>query len=722
MAKLLDKAAEVFGSVAGIFNNTEPKPEVTDAEINTEDEQKLVQMVDYDYQIFKEKRSGMDDIWRKEQQMWKGDQWKDLRPPDNGPYPERMEYVGNYAWSQIESIVSRLTGWMPEPSFEPTEEGDEQRAALLNVFIPYELNCIKFKEKHIRAVRRMAIHGPLIYEVMHDPTIEGGRGMNRYNGQNDIMPLNFGSFFPDPAVKDFINLQKGRAHIINYLMTLDYVRQRWPKQGAKVMPDNRSSESEIFDRDSDTIIGTTLKTEDNRTTVNVLRYMYKGTPKYMSDEDITLFKDLAAEKLQEGIDPLEWEQKAKGEAKGIHFLYVTTNGVFLEHKAYVYDHGHYPIVARTLFPEEDNPWGKGYMRDLIAPQTMYNRFCELAIEITSKMGAAGIIYGAGAGLDTKADGLPNPFQQIWKRLRSKAGAMLPVADVNQVKEMQGVPPNPGIFQYIQHFLEMMQKIPGMFDSANGAANPNVTSGRQSEALIAAAQGRLSSAAELIEDAVQEVMEQLIELCAQFYTTDRVARITGKTIAYSRDAMVKQVQTEEPRMGPDGQPMMQDTGNGIKQPVMLMEEYIPKMDIKVSIGVEKPKDREYWIQTAYTLFKTLDPVTQQPMIDAEAVRYTVENGRMEPFSIIEKRMQKEQMLMQQMQQLQMQNEQLTQQNQVMQDMLVEAEQNNMGQSLEALKTLQQDEDRQHQRRMDMDKMDIERQKVAQMGQRQPVGAV
>ena len=584
MAKLLDKAAEVFGSVAGIFNNTEPNPEVTDEEINTEDEQKLVQMVDYDYQIFKEKRSGMEDVWRKEQQMWKGDQWKDLRPPDNGPYPERMEYVGNYAGSQIESIVSRLTGWTPEPTFEGMEPNDEEGAAKLNAFIPYELNCIKFKQKHIRAVRRMVIHGPLIYETLHDPTVYGGRGMNRWIGQNDIVPLNFGSFFPDPAVKDFIYLQKGRAHIINYLMTLDYIRERWPKQGPKVMADNRSSESEIFDRDSDTIMGTTLKTEDNRTTANVLRYMYKGKPKYMSDDDIKAFKEKADEALAEGKDPSIYIAKSQGKMKGVHFIYVTTNGVFLSHESYVYDHGQYPIVARTLFPEEENPWGKGYMRDMIAPQTMYNRFCELAIEVTSKMGNSAIIYGTAAGIT-------DAIKAVWKRMRSKSAAMLPVeGDVNQVKELQGVPPNPGIYQYMQHFLEMLQKIPGMFDSANGASNPNVTSGRQSEALIAASQGRLSTAAELIEDAVKEVMEQYIELCAQFYTSERVARITGKDIAFSRDAIVRQE--------PSSYAVPQEDGTEIEMEVV--EEYVPEYDIKVSIGVEKPKDREYWINTAFLL--------------------------------------------------------------------------------------------------------------------------
>jgi hypothetical protein len=703
MAKLLDKTAEIFGAVAGIFNNTEPKQEVTDEDINTEDEQKLLLMVDYDYQIFKEKRSGIEDVWRKEQQMWKGDQWRDLRPPDTGPYPERMEYVGNYAGSQIESIVSRLTGWMPEPTFEATEPGDEQNAALLNVFIPYELNCIKFKQKHLRAVRRMAIHGPLIYEVMHDPTVQGGRGMNRWTGQNDIVPLNFGSFFPDPAIKDFIYLQKGRAHIINYLMTLDYVRERWPKQGAKVMPDNRSSETEIFDRDSMTIVGTTMKTEDNRTTVNVLRYMYKGQPKYMSDDDIKKFKERAAEKLSEGKDPTEDIAKSQGKAKGIHFIYVTTNGVFLEHVSYVYDHGQYPIVARTLFPEEDNPWGKGYMRDLMAPQTMYNRFCELAIEVTSKMGNSAIVYGMGSGIT-------DPLKKIWQMMRGKAGGMLPVqGDVNQVKELQGVPPNPGIFQYIQHFLEMMQKIPGMFDSANGASNPNVTSGRQSEALIAAAQGRLSSAAELIEDAVQEVMEQLIELDAQFYTTERMARITGQDVSFSRDSITKSVEVPYEITAIDP-----ETGQEVSESIMVQEEYVPKYDVKVSIGVEKPKDREYFIQTAQMLFQTIDPTTQMPMIDARALKYAVENGRLEPMSVIEERMQVEQQVMQQLQQLQLENQALQEQIGMAQQQLGELQQNDMQAQTEQQRMMM-DQDKEHfNRAVQIKKLELDERKLEKVG--------
>jgi hypothetical protein len=703
---MLDKAAQMFGEVKGIFNSTEP-PEPNKDEINTPDEEKLVKMVEQDYTVFKEKRSGREELWRKEQQLWAGDHWKGLRPPDNGPYPERMEYVGNYAWSQLESIVARLTGWVPTPDFEPTEPGDEQKAALLNVFIPWELNQIKFKQKHIRAVRRMVIHGPIIYKVIYDPTVNGGKGMNRYIGQNDILPVNFGSFFPDPAVKDFIDLQKGRAHIINNLLTLDYIRERWPKQGVKVQADNQSSDTEIFDRDSDTVVGNTVQTEDNRTTVNVLEYWYKGTPKYMSSEDTKIFKELADQQLLEGKDPMENMQKSKGKAKGIHCLYVTTNGVFLEHKAYVYDHGQYPIIARTLFPEENNPWGKGYARDMIAPQTFYNRFVELAIEITAKMGNSVIVYGTGASL-TEA------FKTIWKRFRSKPGAMLPLqGDVNQVKELQGVPPNPGIYQYIQHFLEMLQKIPGMFDSANGSANPNVTSGRQSESLIAAAQGRLSNAAELIEDAVQESIEQYISLCAQFYSTERVARITGKDVTFSRESIISTAQTKYETGEMTIDPA---TGEEIPEEIPVMEEYVPRFDVKVNIGVEKPRDREYYIQTAMNLLQTMDPMTQMPMIDAKAVKYTLENGRMEPMSVIEERMKVAQQQMMMMQQLQQENAMLQEQLGQASQQIQQTQQNDMTAANQSLELLQKQDEQQFNRQMQVRKMENDERKTAMMGAR------
>jgi hypothetical protein len=714
--------ANILDNITGIFSNLDDKDAQKKTNPNDEEQQKLYDIVWQDYQVFKGQREPVEEMWRKEQRFYGGDHWYGLRPPEVSKM--RPNDVENVAWSQIESIVAKLTGWVPEPDFEAQEPNDEGKAEMLTEYIPYEMNCISFKQKHIRAVRRMVIHGPLVYKVVYDPTVEGGKGNNRYIGNNDIIPVDLGTFFPDPRIKDFIYLQKGQAHIFHSPQTLDYFKERFPKRGQLVQQDNLSDDVEIFGNNNESSNDDFSIQKSERS--GLIEYLYKGKPKVMTAEDKKLFKELAQENLAEGKDPSENLAKAAGTMKGVHCIYISTSGVFLEHKAYVYDHGQYPIIARTLFPDEGNPWGKGYMRDMIAPQIMLNKYSELGVEIMAKMGNPAIVYEETA--ITKPD--------VWKRKRSEPGAMLPVNDMNGWKETQGSEIPQTVFEALNYYKDMLQKIPGQFDSANGQASSNVTSGEQAKALIAASSGRLALSAEIIQDALEEVYMQYIELMAQFYTSERVVRVTGKQMSVSRDSIVNSIPTEYETGNQVPHP---DTGEMIDEKVPVQEEYVPKFDIKVNIGVDKPKDREYMIQMAFNLFNMLNPATQMPFIDAKAVEYAVENGRMEPFSVINDRMQQEQQQMQQMQQLQQQLQQLQQENQVMQDMLVEAQQNGDTSHIEALKHLnesdklsmqqQQQEHSQrmqqqqqaHSQQMDVTKLGLEQQKIQQMGQKQGVGA-
>lgn len=697
MASMKDK-------ITGIFTNVdEPKSEKQNP--NTPEQQQIYDMVIGDYEVFKAKRQDIEDTWRTEDRFYEGGkrQWEGLR--SEATMKSRPNSVDNIAFSQIESVVSALTGWTPEPRFEATEDGDEQKSQELGKFIPYDLRCIKFKPKHVKAVRRFIIHGLLLYKTVYDPTVEGGRGMNRYIGQNDIIPLDYGSFFPDPRIGDLLYLQKSKAMIIHTVKDLEYFKERWPVQGAKVKEDNFSGDVEIFEEDrhvtsnafNTTTTNGVTQTEKSRRS-GLIEYWYKGKPKIMTPEDKKLFKELAEEKLAEGKDPSECLAKAEGTMKGVHCIYISTSGVFLEHKSYVYDHGHYPVVARCLFPVEGSIWPKGYMRDLISPQIMLNKFSELAVEQTAKMGNGAIIYEEGAIAESK---IP-----IWKRKRSEVGAMLPVIRKDGLQEIEGKGPPNQIMNFIQHWLTILQKIPRRFDSTNGGAAFQGESGRHAEALQAAAHGNLSTPTELIEDGLAEVFEQYIELIAQFYTTERIGRVLGKPISISRDKLMSGVQTEY-----ETETMVPDQyGNMIPQVVPVVEEYVPKFDISVSIGVERPMDREYWIQTAFNLFKTLDPMTQMPMIDAKAVQYTVENGRMEPFEVIDERMKREQMLMQQMQQLQMENQQLQEQSMMMQEALGQAQQNNMTAQTEQQRMMMDSDKEQFNRMVQMEKLGIDRMKA------------
>ncbi|WDM22641.1 hypothetical protein [Paenibacillus polymyxa] len=692
MASVLEKAKDKF---AGIFGTDESKKQSNEP-INTPQQQKLVAMVQRDFEEFKSTRQSIEKHWQQEQRFYMGDHWKGLRPE----HLIRPNSIDNIVYSQVESIVGKLTGWAPYPDFEAQEEGDEQKAADLNDYMPYELRQIKFQQKYIRAVRRMVIHGPLIFKTVYDPTVEGGRGMNRWTGQNDIIPVDLGTFFPDPRVKDFINLQDMGAIIVKSRKTLEYFKERWQGQGKKVTSDDDTDDIEIFNdettnsegfnRDYGASYGTGI---EKSSTAGLIEYWYRGLPKMISSDDKEIFNEQAESKLMEGKDPSESLAKANGDMEGIHCIYISADGVFLEHKAYVYDHGKYPFTARTLYPDERNVWGKGFVRDMISPQIMLNKFAEIAVETMAKQGNGGMMYEEGA--------ITSKQVNTWKEMRSQPGAMLPVATggIARVKELEGINVPSTVFNMLEYYKEMLQKLPGQFDSANGQASSNVTSGEQAKSLMAAASTRLNTVTDTIEEALQDVFEQYIELMAQFYTTERVARVTGRSVSVSRESLVSQAHSQY------------DTGNTAIDPTTgeevpdiqdVAEEYVPAFDIMVNISSDKPHDREYWIQMAFNMLQMQDPVTQMPMIDGEAVRYTIQNGRMEPMDVIKRRVQEESGLQQQMQQMQEQFGQLQQQNQQMQQQLGE---------LTGQKQMQEQQDREFNQNLQQQKMDIEASKVA-----------
>lgn len=671
--------------------------EQNEKNVNTPDQQLLYDNVMQDYSVFKAARQNVEPLWQEEQRFYIGDHWYGLRSQEASK--RRPNSKDNVAWAQTEAIVSKLAGWDPWPDFQAQEPTDEEKASDLNAFMPYELRQIKFKEKYTFAVRQCVLHGPLVFKTIFDPSVEGGRGLNRYEGRNDIIPVEIGTFFPDPRITDFIYLQDMGAIIIHTRKTLEYFRQKWPEQGNKVQPDNTAQDVQIFNYPNYGQAQNTFNfTESNfywdastqSQTAGLLEYWYRGLPKMMTDEDKELFKEQAETLLAEGKDPSEAFAKAGGTMEGIHCVYVSTSGVLLEHKSYVYDHGMYPFVARTLFPNYRNVWGKGFMRDMIQPQIMLNKFAEIAVETMAKSGNSAIMYEEGA------------IERLgtWRDNRSAEGALLPVAPgrMGDVKELQGVNVPASVFNMLNYYQEMLQKLPGQFDSANGAPNSNVTSGEQAKALIAAASTRLNTVSDLISDALADVFKQYIELIAQFYTDERVARVTGRNVAISRDKIVSEAQTTYEQTTEDGQ----------VESTPVVEEYLPEFDILVNITAEKPLDSQYWIQMAFNMLGTQDPLTGLPMIDAEAVRYTIANGRMEPMDIIQKRIQEQAGVKQQMEQMSQQMEQMSQQLQQMQS-------ENMGMQQQmaevfSLKQQQEQADRQYDQQLKARKLDIEESKV------------
>lgn len=675
--------------VRGIFYDDKPDKR-QDEETNTPKQQKLYNMVMGDFEVFRADRQKYEGFWEQEENFYAGEHWKGLRSGDAANL--RPNAKDNLVFAYAEAICGKLAGWMPFPDYEAQEEGDTDKARALNDYIPYELRKIGFKETHRRAVLRMVKHGPLVYKVLYDPTIEGGRGMNRYEGRNDVVAVDFATFYPDPRVKTFKDMHRMGAVIQRSRQPIEYFCERWKGQGEKVTPDNEGEE--VFDE----LNGNWGYSESSRReTCGLLEYWYRGLPKMMTKEDKQLFRDLADDALERNVDPSEFEAKAKGTMEGVHCIYVSTSGVFLEHKSYVYDHGQYPFVARTLYPLEGNPWGKGFVRDIISPQIFLNRYSEIIMDTLGRMGNGAIFYEEGA--------ITKPG--TWANHRGDPGAMLPVAPgmLDKIREVDGHNVPGSLFNIIDVQQLMIQKITGQFDSANGQASSAVTSGEQAKALMAAAGTRLNTASDVITDALEEVFWMLIELIAQFYKSERIARVNGRKVAIGRDFIVSRVEAEYTReeeiegdqiaapemyrnagetgadpmqMDMAGDPTVQEGMDpemmgmmpGKMEPVLVQEEFVPEFDIRVNVGVDKPQDREYWLQLAFNLMNLRDPITQAPLIDAEAVSYVLQNGHMEPMDVIQQRIEEKMGQQQQVEQLNQQAQQMAQQNEELQKQLEE----------------------------------------------------
>ncbi|MFD1990093.1 hypothetical protein ACFSGI_08995 [Paenibacillus nicotianae] len=667
---IIDRAKD---KLTGIFTNNAVEDKRDN--MNTDTEQKLVDLVLSDFNIFKSDRSKQEAQWEKEEDFYRGDHWKGLRDEDDTSRPNATD---NYVLAYTESICGKLAGWTPYPNFEEMEENDVGKARALNDFIPYELGKIGFKSTHRQAVLRMVKHGPLIYKVLYDPTIEGGRGQNRYEGRNDVIAVDFSTFYPDPRVDSFKSMHRMGAIIERTVQNMEYFQDRWKEKGKYVT--SGTTTTNVFTSDS----------YQNRTnTANLLEYWYRGVPKYMSKEDKKLFRERAQETLEKGVDPSEYEAKARGTMSGIHCIYISESGVFLEHKSYIYDHGQYPFSARTLYPLEGNIWGKGFVRDMIQPQVFLNAYNELIMDSTSRMGVPAIMY--------EQDAITKP--NTWANNRSKTGAMLPTApgalSSNKIREVEGKDVPSTIFNAIQLGLTSLQKITGQFDSANGQATSTVTSGEQAKALMAAAGTRLNTASDVITDALQEVFMMYVELIAQFYTTERIARVNGRSVSMSRDAIISTIDDTEwqpdemsgdeqaapemyqneiesdmnpeelpPMMGQESDDMSLSSFSPM-EPRIVKEEYVPEFDIKVNVGVDKPQDREYWLQLAFNLLNLRDPITNLPFIDGQAISFVLQNGHLEPMDVIKQRIDQEAGQQQQVEQLNQQAQQLVEQNQQLQ---------------------------------------------------------
>lgn len=360
----------------------------------------------------------------------------------------------------------------PEPIILPREPGDEPSAKLLTQLLPVVMEQNGFEQVYSDNWWEKLKHGTACYGVF----------WNGSKGDIDIRPVDLLKLFWEPGVTD---IQNSRNLFIADLVDTDLLRSQYPQLPHKPTGDAVDLQQYLYD-DTVDISGKTL----------VVDWYYK-TP---GPDGKTLVHYI----------------KFAGQT----LLYASENDPNLAGCGW-YDHGMYPVVLDTLFPEKGTPVGFGYVSICKDPQMYIDRLSANILENAMMATKKRWFVSANTAVN-KAQ-----FADWNESFIQVEGDL----DDRRMKEVE-VQPLSGVYLSV-----MQMKIDEMKDTAaNRDVNAGSTAGgvTAASAIAALQEAGNKTARDMIAAsyrAHQKIVVLCIELMRQFYDAGRAFRIAGAGGAY-----------------------------------------------------------------------------------------------------------------------------------------------------------------------------------------------
>jgi hypothetical protein len=360
----------------------------------------------------------------------------------------------------------------PEPIVLPREMSDEESAKLLSQVLPVVMEYNRFRRTYNRNSYEKLKHGTAVYGVMWDSKKLNGLG------DIDITELDLLNVFWEPGVQD---VQKSKNFFIVELVDTENLKAEYPE----------------------------CKDMQGNSVVNVTEYLY--------DENIDT-------KNKSMVVDWYYKRRMPDGRTVVHYckfvnnivLYASENDPKHRDSGY-YEHGKYPVVFDTLYPEKGMPTGFGLIAICRNPQLFIDKLSSNILE------ASIIDTKKRYFISNSANVNEEEFLDWNKPFVHVEGSI----DPDRLQEIKGNPIS-GIYETV-----LQQKIEEMKETA---ANRDITSGGTSAGITAA-----SSIAALMEagnkqsrdiiadsyDNFTDLCDMVIELMRQFYDEPRTFRITNQ---------------------------------------------------------------------------------------------------------------------------------------------------------------------------------------------------
>lgn len=414
-----------------------------------------------------EKRVIEDELW------WEGRHWEVIRKKH---CPDEPEPSSAWLFNAIANKHADAMDNYPEPVALPRETSDEEAAKILSDILPVVLEYNDFEQTYSDNWWEKLKHGTAVYNVSWDAAKDNGVG------DIAITEIDLLRIFWEPGIAD---IQDSRNLFIAELVDEEVLEQRYPQFKGKLGG----------------------KTVD--------------LPQYLYDDTVDTSKQSVV---------VDWYYKVNQNGKTILHLAKFVGDTLLfasenEPESYPngwYDHGMYPVIFDTLYPEKGTPVGFGYVSICRDPQMYIDKLSGNILQ--SSMMATKKRYFVSRNTDMNVDEFldwNNPLVEVSGEIND-----------NRVREIEVSPISGTYLDVMQHKIEEMKETASNRDVNSGGAGGGITAAAAIAALQESGNKASRDMISASYRAQMKISAMCVELMRQFYDESRSFRIVGPNGAYS----------------------------------------------------------------------------------------------------------------------------------------------------------------------------------------------
>lgn len=394
-----------------------------------------------------------------------------------------------YLFNSIANKHADFMDNMPSPTILPQEESDKETAKLLSDILPSIFDSNRYQRVYSKACFDKLVGGAALYAVTWDGSYDNGIGRISIN-HAELLKLYW----------------KGGISDLDESPNLFYVSVENNKDLATRYPElkDQIGTSSTFDLDK-----FVFEDEPDRSNMTLVVDWYYRRP--------TVMENATGERVVKNV--LHFCKFAAGKV-----LFASENEIDPEtgeplYPDGYYEHGRYPYLIDPLFPIKGSPAGFGYVDVMKNPQEYIDELDTAVLRNAKWNAEPHWLTPVGAGINTKDVDEGKRFIEVST-----------LTDQIKLMDVPGIDTN--VINVRNMKTEELKETSGNTDFSQGTTSSGVTA---ASAIAALQEAGSKLSRDMIKNSYEvysDMCQLVIELIRQFYTIERIYRITQPNEEYT----------------------------------------------------------------------------------------------------------------------------------------------------------------------------------------------